>query len=114
MLLMLDPSLSRLQLYGAVCLLELQRADLERLKRAAAKSAGQPGASASAAATVQDLRSLLQRAAHTLRFEDGDGAQGATEGARMAEAVRRAQQELEAWARGQKTPAQVPTNKGIS
>ncbi|KAJ1522235.1 hypothetical protein ONE63_002542 [Megalurothrips usitatus] len=97
-LLLLDPPLARLQLYAAVCLLELQRADLESLKRAAAAAKTTPAATAAA---VQDLRSLLQRAAHALRFETPDSS---PEGARMAGAVQAALQELDVWARVNKVP----------
>ncbi|XP_034242322.1 SET domain-containing protein SmydA-8-like [Thrips palmi] len=93
-LLQLDPMLCRLQLYASVCLLELQRADLEALKRSLAL----PATSAAAvAAGVQDMRSLLQRAVHALRFEAD--SRTASDGARMALAVHRARQDLDVWAR---------------
>ncbi|KAE8740923.1 hypothetical protein FOCC_FOCC013535 [Frankliniella occidentalis] len=90
-LLQLDPPLARLQLYAAVCLLELQRADLEALKRAQGEAG--TGTAANTRAALQDMRALLQRATHALRFETAD------EGARMVDAIKTAQQEMEVWAR---------------
>jgi len=62
----LDPPLARVGLYAAVCFLELERADVEIMKRRFASGAYNTDHVTKA---ITDCRAILRRVLHVLRSE---------------------------------------------